>query len=180
MVEYHPFADGVEVNGSILRGVVGSLGDVSPVFERKGHHILSECGVDDPRPDEWYPQTAWLSFFERIEQTAGLNTLRELGEATATTVSWPPEITTVTEALAGLDRQYQHNHRNGDIGEYRVVTQTADSSEVVAENPYPCVYDRGLILGIAEEFGGKNATLTETSDHCRSEGGRRCHYELEW
>ena len=84
MAQFRAFEDGVEVNGrtvlSVTRAFPGSL-------KSRGERLLAENGIEDPDPDEWYPQQAWLDAFAEISQDIGERTLRRIGKATRRTPS---------------------------------------------------------------------------------------------
>ena len=47
------------------------------------------------------------------------------------------------------------NHRNGEIGFYKLVEHNQEKRTLYmhCKNPYPCDFDRGIIISMARKFG---------------------------
>jgi predicted hydrocarbon binding protein len=182
MANYEPFEAGVEVNGQTILSVVKGAGVVSPVFERKAQEFLSNHGIDDPQPGEWYPQADYLAAFEQIERDGGAQLLTNIGREIPKMADWPEGVASVAGGLESINRAYQMNHRGGEIGSYRFEATGSRSGVVYCENPYPCLFDQGIVEGVVSEFGGTDASLSldETGSHCRSDGADECQYTIEW
>mgnify|MGYP006934483092 CR=1 FL=1 len=116
----------------------------------------------------------------RWRHRAGRRRSSTSGRSTPENAEWPPGVDTPLAALQSIDDAYQLNHRGGEIGSYEATDAGRDRARVRCENPYPCVYDRGLVLGTVEAFSDDRATLREESDHCREDGGDVCTYVVEW
>ena len=182
MAKYEPFEEGVEVNGQTILSVVESAGVVSPVFERKAQEFLSNNGIDNPQRGEWYPQADYLAAIGQIERDGGSQLLTNIGKEIPKTADWPDSVDSVAGGLESINSAYQMNHRGGEIGSYRFEATGDRSGIVYCENPYPCLFDRGIVKGVVNVFGGTDASLSldETGPHCRSEGGNECQYTIEW
>lgn len=182
MSNYEPFESGVEVNGQTILSVVESAGAISPVFERKAHEFLSNNGIDDPQQGEWYSQGDYLSAIEQIERDGGAQLLTNIGKRIPKLAEWPEGVDSVAGGLDSINRAYQMNHRGGEIGSYRFEATGDRSGVVYCKNPYPCLFDKGIIEGVVSEFGRTDASLSlnETGPHCRSDGADECQYTIEW
>ena len=75
MAQFKAMAPDVEVNGETVLSVVDGVG----AFKSAAHRILSNNGIADPQPGQWYPQQSWLSAFKEIAETTGENTLYTIG-----------------------------------------------------------------------------------------------------
>ena len=177
MAVFEPFEEGGEVQGSAVLSIVDG---VPTVFEERAREILAVNDIDDPDPDEWYPQSNYLDAYRQIAEQVGDSTLKQIGRSTPENAEWPPGVDTPLAALQSIDDAYQLNHRGGEIGSYEATDAGRDRARVRCENPYPCVYDQGLVLGTVEAFSDDRATLREESDHCREDGGDVCTYVVEW
>jgi hypothetical protein len=51
-----------------------------------------------------------------------------------------PHVNTLEQALSSMDGAYRMNHRNGEIGYYKLLSFDGKTKKAVLEcyNPYPC------------------------------------------
>ncbi|MFC7081641.1 hypothetical protein [Halorussus caseinilyticus] len=143
---------------------------------------LAENGIDEPEPDEWYPQQAYLDAFESIVDSVGSRTVTNVGKKIPENADWPPGIDSVAGGLESINEAYQMNHRNGDIGYYAFEKEGDSEGKVFCKNPYPCDFDRGIVTAVVEEFSPEDALVgvEEVSDQCRASGGNECIYQVSW
>lgn len=178
MAQFEPFEGGVEVNGQTVLAVVDGM---PGFFEDRATEMLADNGIEDPHPDEWYPQSAWLDTFAEIDERIGEATLREIGESIPENAEWPPHVDSLVGGLESIDEAYHMNHRGGKIGTYRAERTSEDTVTVTCRNPYACPFDLGIVTATAREFAeGSVPSVSETSEHCRAEGGEQCTYEVTW
>ena len=178
MSKYETLDDGVEVNG---RTVLANVDGIPDTFEEQAFEILAENGIEDPDPEGWYSQQAWLDSLEQIEDEVGESTVKNIGKSIPENAEWPPGVTTVVGGLESIDEAYRANHRGGEIGHYAAERVDDGTIEVRCDNPYPCTFDQGLIESAAKTFTDSGIPLvTETGDECRDEGGDECVYEVTW
>lgn len=170
-------------------------------FTLLAHQIMIAEGVgtDDGEGTLVLPKGAWLNLrkylksLRRIEQEIGSQVLVDGGQTVPKHANLPPTITDIHSALGSLDIAYHMNHRrhgetlfnpaNGTmtegIGHYRFNAKPGESKiEIVTDTPYPCAYDKGVVLGMAQRFKS-NAQLAH-GPACRSKGGASCTYTLTW
>ena len=169
MAQYEQFAPNVEVNGETVLTTVNSF----PEFMRNiALKILAENGIKNPVQGGWYSQKAWLDSFKEIAEKYGSNTLFEIGKAIPSNAKFPPEIDTIEKALASIDVAYHMNHRNGDIGFYKLVSHDESKATLVMQckNPYPCDFDRGIITAMARKFKTGVKVALDTSKPSRKDG----------
>jgi hypothetical protein len=177
MDAFEPFEEGVEVKGKAVLSIVAG---VPAAFESRAHELLAAEGIDDPDPEEWYSQAAYLSAYRRIVEEIGEKTLQQVAQSTPRNAEWPPSVDGPLAALESIDDAYRQNHRGGEIGSYEVVETGDGWAEVTCRTPYPCSYDRTLVAATVELFGDDYADATEVGDSCRADGGERCTYRVEW
>lgn len=182
MAQFEAFDPDVEVHGRTIRTVIDdALARFSEEYRRLALEALAEAGVDDPEPDGWYPQQAWLDTFEAVSAELEPHILDRLGEQIPDVVEWPSGIDGVEEALRSIDEAYRMNHRGGDIGSYRFEAGSDDrTGRVVCENP--CPFDRGLIRAVARRYAPVEAFVfvEERGEACRRAGDDRCTYTVSW
>jgi hypothetical protein len=183
MAPYEAFDEGVEVHGQTIITVVDdALARFSESYRETAYNALAANGIDDPSPDEWYPQQAWLNTFEAIAAELEPHILDRLGEQIPDVADWPADPSTVASGLRAIDDAYRRNHRGGDIGFYRFESVDERTGTVICENPYPCEFDRGLIRAVAREYAPVESFVfvEEDGDRCRRDGDDACVYTVSW
>ena len=183
MGEYEAFDPNVEAQGQTIRTVVNdALARFSESYQQTAIESMAANGVEDPAPDEWYPQQAWLNTFEAIAEEMEPHILDRLGEQIPDAADWPTGISEVEEGLTAIDKAYQLNHRGGEIGYYRFDPINERTGEVTCKNPYPCPFDRGLIRAVARRNAPVEAFVfvEELGDTCRRTGDDICTYTVSW
>jgi hypothetical protein len=179
MAQFKAFSDGVEVNGETVLSIVDGMG----AMRYMAMQILKQAGIDDPKPGQWYRQQAWLDSFKKISESVGANTLMQIGQKIPENAKFPPQIDTVEKALGAIDVAYHMNHRGGEIGIYGYSSDGPNKATLVCNNPYPCDFDRGIIMAMARRFSPKGASVAVVHDDtaaCRRKGGESCTYHVSW
>jgi hypothetical protein len=183
MTQYEAFDPAVEVHGRTILAVVDdALVRFSERTRERARSALVENGVEDPDPDEWYPQQAWLNTFEAIAADLEPHLLDRLGEQIPDVAEWPGGVSTVEAGLESIDEAYRRNHRGGEIGYYRFASLDDRTGEVTCKNPYPCPFDRGLIRAVARRYAPVESFVfvEERGDRCRRDGADACTYTVSW
>lgn len=171
MTQFEALDDGVEVNGQTVMAFIEGVPDT---FEERTASILANHGIEDPEPDEWYPQQAWLDAFEEIATNIGSSTLGNIGKAIPNNAEWPPGVEDVDEGIESIDEAYHMNHRGGEIGSYESEVIDDSTVRVRCTNPYPCDFDKGIVEATAKEFASGYVSVTEVGDECREDAGDVC------
>jgi hypothetical protein len=152
-------------------------------FKSKALDILKKNGIDNPQPNLWYPQEAWLAAFREIQDTIGTSTLFQIGMKIPESAKFPPEINTIEKALGAIDVAYHMNHRGGEIGSYKFVPTGDRQAKMICRNPYPCDFDRGIIEAMVRRFKPANSVAMVKHDNgqpCRKNGADSCTYLISW
>ncbi|MBU1118825.1 hypothetical protein KKH43_03015 [Patescibacteria group bacterium] len=191
MTKENPY---LEVNGQTVYAVVDGMGTAKEM----GMRILSENGIDDPVPNEWYSQEEWLSAFKQIAENIGPHTLFAIGRSIPKNAEFPSEIDDIEKALASIDVAYHMNHKiDGEpmfnekdgsmkegIGHYTFKKTGDKQAEVICDNPYPCDFDKGIVKEMAQRFKPEDSLLVKVehdeTDECRKKGDKVCTYTVTW
>ncbi len=179
MAQFQAFSPQVMVNGETVLSVVTGMG----AFRNTGGQILQRNGIPDPEPLAWYPQQAWLDAFREISQTIGGSTLHQIGLSIPRSAKFPPGIDSIEKALESLDGAYHMNHRGGEIGHYSFEKTGPRQGTVTCHNPYPCEFDRGIVMAMAIQFKPQGSVVRVQHDPdgpCRSKLGDSCTYVVSW
>ncbi|HEY4788366.1 MAG TPA: hypothetical protein VIH57_20075 [Bacteroidales bacterium] len=169
----------VEVNGETVYAIVDGMGG----FKAKALKILSDNGIQDPKPGHWYSQQAWLNAFKSITEQIGNSTLYSIGQKIPENAKFPPEISDIHKALSAIDVAYQMNHRNGEIGNYIYQKTGERSARLVCTNPYPDEFDKGIIVAMAKKFRPPIFNLQisiDESQPIRMKGGDSTTFNITW
>lgn len=177
-MQFKAYSDLVEVNGETVYSVIDGMG----VFKNKAVHILEKNGIVDPKPDMWFKQQNWLDAFYEISKSLGNRTLYSIGFSIPLNARFPSEIDSIEKALASIDVAYHMNHRNGEIGHYKFEKTGERNGKMVCENPYPCIFDHGIIEAVTQMiFISKKAVVKhDNTCPCRKHGAESCTYLISW
>ena len=69
------------------------------------------------------------------------------------------------------------------IGHYNFKAEGRNKATLVCANPYPCDFDRGIIVAMARRFGPKAGSVRVVHDDtqpCRKKGEESCTYHVAW
>ena len=181
MAQFIPFDNRVEVRGETVLAVVNGVEDF---FKDEIISLLKKNNIENPLPANWYSQTDWLKTFRDINDIFGEFILYKIGKAIPDSAIFPQGIRNLKEALESIDVAYHNNHRNGEIGYYRLIEWTGKSALMECYNPYPCHFDRGIITRMAEKFKPIDSKTIEvsldTSRENRLDGGDKSYYIVKW
>lgn len=180
MTKYKAFDPDVQVRGRVLTSVLSGMG----VLQKKAHEILKSHGIDDPDPQGWYSQQAWLDSFETIENALGTKVIFDIGSKIYDNAEWPLGITDIKGALCSINKAYQMNHRGGEIGGYKCEPVRENLIKMVCYTPYPCEFDRGLITSVANHFRPEGVFMVEVNhddpEKCRRNQCKECSFLISW
>ena len=179
MAQLKPFAPDVEVNGETVMSTVNSFPDF---MKNVAMNILNQNGIINPEPGMWYSQQAWLNSFKEISDKFGSNTLFQIGKAIPANAKFPPEIDNIEKALGSIDIAYHMNHRNGDIGYYKLVSHNKNAKKLIMQcrNPYPCDFDRGIITAMARKFQNGVEVELDSGKPSRKDGADESWYVITY
>ncbi len=188
-----------QVLGANLQIVIDGFGSFTLIANR----ILLEEGLgsDDGtgavrfEPGAWYPLELWLKALERIGNEFGHVLLFQSGMTTPKNAVFPPTVTDIHSGLKCIDVAYHMNHAvkgesmfNPGTGEMRDGIGHYGYSHTPGKNlitmdsstPYPCDFDRGIIIAMAQRFQPSATILHDASRPCRKHGAASCAYHVAW
>jgi hypothetical protein len=182
MAQFIAFSDNVEVNGQTVLTIVDAFPDSMKSF---GLAMLEKNGLTNVDMASWYSQKKWLDTFQQVSEKFGQNTLFEIGKKIPENAVFPPQIKTLEQALSSIDMAYRMNHRNGEIGYYKLLSFEEKDKKAVMEcyNPYPCSFDRGLITTMSRKFykgAGAISVELDTTKPSRQSNGDKSWYNITW
>lgn len=183
MPQFVAYNKEVEVNGQTIQSFIKG---VTPQFRQKVLQILANNGISNPEKLIWYNQQEWLNAFKQIYDTIGSHTLFSIGKAIPDSATFPENIITLKDALESIDIAYHDNHRDGEIGYYRLTefNEIERKAVMVCQNPYPCPFDRGIITSIVRKFKPVDSLNHEveldSNKENRLDGAESSTYLINW
>lgn len=183
MAQFIPFDNNVEVRGETVLSVCNG---VENFFKNEINHILSQNNIVNPQPAMWYKQSDWLNAFKDIETEFGEYTLYKIGKAIPENAIFPEGVKDLKTALESINQAYYKNHRNGEIGYYKLLYFDRENkiAEMECKNPYPCHFDRGIITKISEKYKPKGSNNIEVylnlEKENRLDGAEASYYIIKW
>ncbi len=179
MAQFKAFDPSVEVRGDVVLSTINVMG----AFKRIAIGILEDHGIRDLQPHRWYPQQSWLASFETIAKKVGPNTLYQIGRQITEQAHYPPGLDSLEAVFSALDAAYQECHRGGEVGTYRFAVTGVSSGLLIAENSYPCDFDRGIVESLAQRFQPRGSFADVRHDDlapCKKLGADSCTYTVRW
>ncbi len=179
MAQFQAYSPTVEVKGEAVLAVVDGLSTIKLI----ARDILNECGIENPQPGQWYSQQAWLDAFKIIAEKLGPTPLKNIGRKIPANAHWPEHVQSIEVALEMIDQAYHMNHRNGEIGHYRYISEGPRRALMICDGPYPDYFDLGIIEAVAEKFvepGSKVAVRIDQSKPTRVKGADSTTYIVAW
>jgi hypothetical protein len=169
----------VEVSGESVISFVEGVGTYAPAAKK----MLGENGINDPKPGLWYSQQSFLNGFKQIAEKTGPMVLKSIGKSVPEHAKWPPSVNSIETGLNSIEIAYHMNHRNGQIGNYKLTKTGPRTVTMVCDNPYPDYFDFGIIEAVARKFskpGEKVKVKIDESKSQRDNGAESTTYIVEW
>lgn len=144
--------------------------------------LLKEQGIDPLDPNTWYKLKMILAFYANVLKNFGPNTMFDLGKAVPENAIFPPGIDSIESGIASIDVAYNMNHRNGYVGFYKMVSHDLEEKKIVMQcyNPYPCDFDRGLLISMARKFKSGIRVVVDESKPTKKKGGNESWYIISY
>jgi hypothetical protein len=195
---FQPFEPGIEVFGPGVEAFVQAFKLFpSVVLKRLVTNGIATYQGKEVIVDQtaWYPLENWLAAFSSIAESLGPRALFQIGQTAPQFVVMPPSLTDIHSGIAGVNVGYHMNHRkNGvpmfdpqtgrmlsGIGDYGYKADPGERRIVCrCDTPYPCDFDRGILLGFAHKFEKGARIEHDDSAPCRKSGADSCTYFITW
>ena len=158
-------------------GDVLSMLAATGAFRKTAEQVLTEHGIVDIHADGWYPLGAYADVMRELEHRVGPNALFRIGKEIPNQIEMPAGLDTFERVAASFGPAFSMNHRNAGNGRIDYEISGPDSATIVSGTPYPCDFDRGVIMG----FFQKLLHITPHYQHdnllCKKKGAAVCiHY----
>lgn len=177
MTQYVAFDEQNETLGRALLSTLEAIG------QKEVQPFLEKYNINPVDPDRWYNLQTTLDLIQEVGSLEYFN-LVSIGMRIPDIAEFPPDITTIDQALNLLDVAYQMNHRGGDFGSYKFEQTGERAGRMICNNPYPSDMDYGIIYGLMQKFKPEDSEFIlvelDTTQPNRKTGDDTCIYNLEW
>ncbi|MGV3539536.1 MAG: hypothetical protein ACO1OQ_06965 [Rufibacter sp.] len=167
------------INGESILALIAGMSSMENIARR----FLSQNGIEDPKPGQWYPYQQWLYTFEAIEEKFGTSTLYFIGLQVVNHSIFPPA-NTLEEALQGLQTAFEANVKGKDMGSYQLLESGQDLIKLRSSTLSPCDFDRGIITGLTRKFKPQNASIVyvevDKTVLNKKDGAKSSTYLISW
>lgn len=180
MVQFQASSPTDQVSGASIRAYVGGLG----FYGARGLQILSEVGISDPHPGQWYSWQAYLDAQRLVYERVGPSTVGRIGRKLVEEADIPPSISSIHAALSTLDADYRTRHRGKEVGYFRYEKTGERACTLTIRNPYPCELDRNVVEALCRRFKPADAPAAHVrhadEGSCRKHGAEACVLHIRW
>jgi hypothetical protein len=178
MTQFVPFEPKTEMTGQSMLALVAGLHDDI-------QHILRNHSIEQLEPDQWYPIQLYMDILKDIAGPSHNDSanLVSIGMKIPEQAVFPPQINSLEMALLTLNDAYNMNQRNGYNGSYTSHQNGERDFTIVADNPFPCDFDYGILWSLTRRFCPYGMAFTVRHDddaECRRNGADSCTYHVTW
>ncbi|MCP4599388.1 MAG: hypothetical protein GY847_02440 [Proteobacteria bacterium] len=142
--------------------------------------LLVNYGLEAVQPGQYCSLRNYLALLHEIEKRMP-TVLNNIAELISEEALFPPTISTFEKALLAAEQFYYMNHRGfkeGEIGFIHCEKKKDQEFLITFATPYPCIFDRGVIIGLSKKFGVK-IFMDHTDEKCRSKGDPQCNFQIQ-
>ena len=159
-----------EVSGGNILSMLAAMG----AFRRRGEQLLADRGIATVEADGWYSLRAYVKALGTIERSIGPNTLYRVGQEIPNYIPTPPGLTTFERVVGCFGPAFDMNHR-GTVAGITFEMRDSHTGIITSATPYPCAFDRGVIMGFLLKFLGVRCTVEHApGTPCKATGGESC------
>ncbi|MCS6872871.1 MAG: hypothetical protein NZ571_15600 [Anaerolineae bacterium] len=171
-VRYVAFEPNTEVLGIMLEGTIAFM-------EREGLALLlRKHGLEQVAPDQWYPLQRVLDLFTDLSNNpSGTSDMVAIGMKVGEVFQFPPEVTTLEQALELADAMNRAVYRNGDPGTIRAEKLGERHYRLHVHLPFPQDLHYGIWWAVAKRLVPDMRTLRIRREVIDQYTGV---YEFEW
>jgi hypothetical protein len=192
------FDPGIEFSGGMAEAIIEAFKLFpSMAYKRLLNHGIGTMKGKDVVIDRqaWYPIESWLAAFDGFATSVGPRALLQIGQNVPKHAALPPGINDIHGSIAAVNVGYHMNHRKKGklmfdpttgqttegIGNYGYTAVPGERKIIsVCENPYPCEFDRGILMAFSQRFEKAARVSHDERAPCRRNGGKSCTYVINW
>jgi hypothetical protein len=151
------------VSGGYILAMLAAMGP----FRKRGEWVLADVGIVEVEADRWYPLRAYVE------------ALLQIGKQIPTHAPLPQGLDTFAKVAGSFGPMFDTNHRGTAPKGITWEPRGDRSARITTGTPYPCEFERGIILGLFQKLLRARVSLTHVEDsECRNEESRTDTYEV--
>lgn len=161
------------VSGGNILAMLAAMG----AFRKTAEQLLAERGIVDVSPEAWYPLPACAEVMHELERRIGPNAVFRIGKEIPNHIQLPPGLDSFEKVAGAFGPAFAMNHRGAGVGGIDFEITGPDTATIVSGTPYPCDFDRGVILGFFQALLHLTPHYRHDAQLCKKKGGAVCvHY----
>jgi len=161
------------VSGGNILAIIAATG----AFRKMTEQLLAERGIANVKPGEWYALAPCAEVMHELEMKIGPNAVFRIGKEIPSHIQLPPGIDSFEKVAAAFGPAFALNHRNAGTGGIDHEITGPGSATIVSGTPYPCDFDRGVILGFFQTLLHIAPDYQHDAQLCKKHGSAVCvHY----
>jgi hypothetical protein len=161
------------VSGGNILAMLAATG----AFRKTAEQLLAERGITNVSPEGWYPLAPCAEVVHELEMKIGPNAVFRIGKEVPNHIQLPPGLDSFEKVAGSFGPAFALNHRNAGTGGIEHEITAADSATIVSGTPYPCDFDRGVILGFFQTLLHLAPHYQHDAQLCKKRGSAVCvHY----
>lgn len=146
--------------------------------------VFAEHGIQEIDPEAYYPAQVLLDMYKMMDgQGNSMFNFVAIGKQVGDNLEFPPEVTTLADAVAGLNDMYRSMLRDFDESELYEFTQVDEQHLVIKDNnPYPHDMVYGYIHSLARRFApqGARPKVQRSYDNPSDPNAAGATYDVTW
>ena len=168
----------IPVSATVSGGNILSMLAAMGPFRKRGETILQEHGITDVDVHGWYPLPAYVDSLRTIGEKMGPNTLLQIGKQIPNHIPLPPGLDSFEKVAASFGVAFDMNHRGFPPNSITYRMTTDRSAVISTSTPYPCEFDRGVILGFFQTLLQARVNSTHDEGGCKNTGAPVCTHTV--
>lgn len=161
------------VSGGNVLAMLAATG----AFRKTAEQLLAERGITGVSPEGWYPLAPCADVIHELEMKIGPNAVFRIGKEVPSHIQLPPGLDSFEKVAGAFGPAFALNHRNAGTGGIEHEITGPDSATIVSGTPYPCDFDRGVILGCFQTLLHLAPHYEHDAHLCKKRGSAVCvHY----
>jgi hypothetical protein len=161
------------VSGGNILAMLAAMG----AFRKMAEQLLAERGITDVSPEALYPLAPCAEVLHELETKIGPNAVFRIGKEIPNHIQLPPGLDSFDKVVASFGPAFALNHRNAGNGGIDHEITGPGTATIVSGTPYPCDFDRGVILGFFQVLLHVAVHHQHDASLCKKRGAAVCvHY----
>ena len=162
------------VSGGHVLAMLAATG----AFRKMAEQLLAERGITNVSPEAWYSLASCAEVIHELETKIGPNAVFRIGKEVPNHIQFPPGLDGFDKVAGSFGPAFALNHRNAGSGGIEHEITGPESATIVSGTPYPCDFDRGVILGFFQALLHMVPHYQHDALLCKKRGSAVCVHSV--